>query len=79
MDEGDCELFRKLAKESTQTQFELWDKALDGARQTAKDNGATFTEVDIKPFQERCKPLQSAMLTTPEQKALYEKIRELAE
>ena len=78
MDEADRELFRKLAKESTVTQFELWDKALDGARQTAKDKGATFTEVDIKPFQESCKPLQSAMLTTPEQKALYEKIRELA-
>ncbi|TNV19607.1 TRAP transporter substrate-binding protein [Buttiauxella sp. B2] len=79
MTDSDRDLFRKLAKESTQTQFELWDQALDGARKVAKDNGAVFTDVDIKPFQERCKPLQSAMLTTPEQKTLYEKIRELAE
>lgn len=78
MNEADRETFRKLAKESTQEQFALWDTALGEARKNAEAKGATFSEVDIKPFQERCMNLQTTMLTTPEQKALYSTIRELA-
>lgn len=78
MSPEDQATFRKLAKESTVTEFDLFNKALDTARQSAMDKGATFTEVDIVPFQERCKPLQESMLTTPEQKDVYNKIRALA-
>ncbi|MBG5950611.1 MULTISPECIES: TRAP transporter substrate-binding protein [Proteus] len=78
MSPEDQATFRKLAKESTVTEFNLFNQALDTARQSAISQGATFTEVDIKPFQERCKPLQESMLTTPEQKDIYNKIRALA-
>lgn len=78
MDAKDQETFRKLAKASTSVEFDLWGQALDTAKKTATDNGATFTDVDIKPFQERCLPLQQTLLTTPEQKDIYQKIRALA-
>lgn len=78
MDAKDQETFRKLAKASTSVEFDLWGQALDTAKKTATDNGATFTDVDIKPFQERCLPLQQTLLTTPEQKDVYQKIRSLA-
>ncbi|MNR01374.1 Sialic acid-binding periplasmic protein SiaP precursor [compost metagenome] len=78
MDAKDQETFRTLAKASTEVEFDMWGKALDVAKKTATDNGATFTEVDIKPFQERCQPLQQTLMTTPEQQDVYQKIRSLA-
>lgn len=78
MDAKDQETFRKLAKGSTETEFDLWGQALEAAKKTATGAGATFTEVDIKPFQERCQPLQATLLTTPEQKDVFDKIRALA-
>ena len=67
MDAADQATFRKLAKESTATEFDLFSQALETAKQTATSQGATFTEVDITPFQARCKPLQETLLVTPEQ------------
>lgn len=78
MDAADQATFRKLAKESTSTEFDLFSQALESAKQTATSQGATFTEVDIAPFQARCKPLQETLLTTPEQKDIFSKIRALA-
>lgn len=78
MDAADQATFRKLAKESTSTEFDLFSQALESAKQTATSQGATFTEVDIVPFQARCKPLQETLLTTPEQKDIFSKIRALA-
>ncbi|XEI33814.1 TRAP transporter substrate-binding protein [Aeromonas veronii] len=78
MDAADQATFRKLAKESTSTEFDLFGQALESAKQTATSKGATFTEVDIAPFQASCKPLQEALLTSPEQKDIFNKIRALA-
>lgn len=78
MDAADQATFRKLAKESTAIEFDLFSQALEAAKQTATSQGATFTEVDIAPFQQRCKPLQDTLLTTPEQKDIFNKIRALA-
>ena len=78
MDAADQATFRKLAKESTATEFELFGQALETAKQTATKQGATFVEVDIVPFQERCIPLQETLLKTPEQKDIFSKIRALA-
>ncbi len=78
MDAADQATFRKLAKESTVTEFELFDQALEQAKQTAMKQGATFVEVDITPFQERCIPLQETLLKTPEQKDIFNNIRSLA-
>ncbi|QTL95789.1 TRAP transporter substrate-binding protein [Aeromonas jandaei] len=77
MDAADQSIFRKLAKESTSTEFDLFSQALESAKQTATSQGATFTEVDIAPFQARCKPLQETLLSTPEQKDIFSKIRAL--
>ena len=43
------------------------------------ENGAKFIEVDIKPFQERVKPLQEEVANSSElTKDIYAKVRELA-
>lgn len=74
MSEEDQASFKKLAKESTIEEFKLWNAQIEDAKNFAISKGAKFNEVDIKPFQESCQPLQSEMLKTDEQKALYQKI-----
>lgn len=73
MDAADQATFRKLAKESTATEFDLFAQALETAKQTATSQGATFTEVDITPFQ----ALQAAARDPadhPRQKDIFTKI-----
>lgn len=67
----------KAAKESTKAEFGFWREAMDKAIETAKKGGATFTQVDTKPFEESCKPLQESLVNTPELKKIYEKIQSL--
>ncbi|MEM6160482.1 TRAP transporter substrate-binding protein [Erwinia sp. P6884] len=78
MSPEDQATFRRLAKASTEVEFDMWNQALDAAKKNAASHGATFTDVDIKPFQARCNKLQSELLTTPEQKAIFQKIRDLS-
>ncbi|WP_428945330.1 TRAP transporter substrate-binding protein [Pantoea sp. FN060301] len=78
MSPEDQTTFRRLAKASTEVEFDMWNQALDAAKKNATSHGATFTDVDIKPFQARCDKLQSQLLTTPEQKAIFQKIRDLS-
>ncbi len=75
------EIFSKLVNETTEREFELWNEQIDAAKQTAIDGGATFVEdVDIKPFQEACKPLHDEVTATSENaKKLYDAVRALAE
>lgn len=79
MSAEDQATFRRLAKASTEVEFDMWNQALDAAKKNATSHGATFTDVDIKPFQARCEKLQSQLLTTPEQKEIFQKIRALSE
>ncbi|MFZ7109079.1 TRAP transporter substrate-binding protein [Avibacterium avium] len=65
---------KKLAKESTKIEFELWNAQIKKAEELAKEKGATFVEVDTTEFQQSCQPLQEELIKTPAQKALYEKI-----
>ncbi|WP_022941911.1 TRAP transporter substrate-binding protein [Psychromonas hadalis] len=74
MSEEDQVTLRRLAKESTPAQFKMWNDRIDSAKATAKSKGATFTEVDIKPFQQSCQKLQEELIETEEQKALFKKI-----
>jgi len=74
MSDEDQATLRRLAKESTPNQFKLWSDRIETAKKTAQDKGATFNEVDIKPFQQSCQKLQAELLETPEQKALFKKI-----
>lgn len=74
MSKEDQATLKKLLKESTKDEFKIWHDQIETAKATAESHGAKFNEVDIKPFQESCKSLQSDLIETPEQKALYEKI-----
>lgn len=74
MSKQDQETLRKLAKESTLTEFRLWAEQIEQAKKVAEEKGAKFNEVNIQPFQENCKGLQTELVKTPEQKALYEKV-----
>ncbi|MCF7363762.1 TRAP transporter substrate-binding protein [Vibrio diazotrophicus] len=77
MSKEDQATFKKLAKESTVSEFALWNAQIETAKKTAMDKGATFVEVDIKPFQESCSALQKDLIKTPEQKDLFEKVAAL--
>lgn len=77
MPKNDQEVLKRLVKESISHQFDLWKTQVKEAEQFAKENNATFVEVDITPFQQSCYKLQDELVKTPEQKALYEKVIEL--
>ncbi|MEH0386885.1 TRAP transporter substrate-binding protein [Vibrio mimicus] len=68
---------RRLAKESTLNEFKLWNEQIEQAKVLAVSQGATFTEVDVKPFQKNCKKLHSDLAETDAQKTLLEEITAL--
>lgn len=71
--------FDKLVAETTEREFALWNEQIASAKKAATDAGATFTEIDIKPFQDACKPLADEVSATSENaKKLYDDIRALA-
>ncbi|MFA0438681.1 C4-dicarboxylate ABC transporter [Vibrio sp. 10N.286.49.C2] len=74
MSKEDQATIKTLAKESTPNEFKIWNSQIESAMKTAKANGATFNEVDVSPFQKNCQSLQSSLIDTNEQKALYKKI-----
>ncbi|URL02600.1 TRAP transporter substrate-binding protein [Avibacterium sp. 20-126] len=77
MSSEDQAVLKKLAKESTKVEFKLWNEKIKSAEAIAKENGATFVEVDTTAYQQSCKPLQDELVQTPEQKVIFEKIVEL--
>jgi tripartite ATP-independent transporter DctP family solute receptor len=74
MSAEDQKTIKQLAKDSTAVEFDMWNAQISQAKENAIAKGATFTEVDIKPFQASCKKLQDELIETPEQKALFETI-----
>ncbi|GLO63931.1 hypothetical protein MACH09_44390 [Vibrio sp. MACH09] len=77
MSDADQKIIKKLAKESTPTEFKIWNDRIESAKKTAQDKGATFTTVDISPFMQSCKKLQDNLIETSAQKALFNKITSL--
>ncbi|WP_068717094.1 TRAP transporter substrate-binding protein [Vibrio tritonius] len=77
MSKEDQATIRRLAKESTPNEFKLWNAQIERAKALVIAKGATFTEVDTKPFQDNCKPLQNALAETPAQQTLLKKIAAL--
>jgi tripartite ATP-independent transporter DctP family solute receptor len=74
------QIFKDLSKEYTEREFEIWNGQIESAIQTAKDGGATFTEVDITPFQEAVQPVIADVVGKSDSaKSLYDEIRALAE
>ncbi len=72
-------IFDDLMKQTIENEFEVWNENVEAAKKIAIENGAKFIEVDIKPFQERVKPLQEEVSNSSElTKEIYAKVRELA-
>ncbi len=72
-------IFDDLMKQTIENEFEVWNENVEAAKKIAIENGAKFIEVDIKPFQERVKPLQEEVANSSElTKDIYAKVRELA-
>ncbi len=80
MSEEHQKIVKELSKEFTDREFAIWDEQIDSAIETAKAAGATFTEVDITPFQEACQKVIDDVVSKSEgAKTLYDGIRSLAE
>lgn len=72
-------IFERLMKEAIENQFSVWNESVEAAKAIAIENGATFVEVDITPFQENCKPLHDEVVSGSDfAKNLYEAVRGLA-
>lgn len=72
-------IFDDLMKQTIENEFEVWNENVEAAKKIAIENGAKFIDVDIKPFQERVKPLQEEVANSSEMtKDIYAKVRELA-
>lgn len=73
-------IFDDLMKQTIENEFEVWNENVETAKKIATDNGAKFIEVDIKPFQERIKPLQEEVANRSEMtKKIYSDVRALAQ
>lgn len=80
MSESDQKLLREILKESVTEEFDLWNKQIEIAKKTAEEQGVTFVDVNIKPFQNNCLQLhEEAMKDSPFVKKLYKEIREMTE
>ena len=79
MSEEHQQILKDLCKEYTAREFEIWNEQIEGSIKTAEEAGATFTEVDIAPFQEAVQPvIDEVVAKSDSSKALYEAIRDLA-
>lgn len=72
-------IFDKLVKKTIENEFKVWNENVEKSKEVAKANGATFVDVDIKPFQERIKPLQDEVANRNDlTKKIYKEVRNLA-
>ena len=53
----DRELLTQILEDSVEDEFNLWNEQIETAKESAREHGVTFVDVDIKPFQENCKKL----------------------
>lgn len=75
------QVFQDAARLSTKVEMSEWDKSIEDAKKTAKnDMGVEFIDVDIEPFKERVLPLHEDMLKkNPKIVDLYKHIKEMNE
>ncbi len=71
--------FHKLMNEAVEKEFSVWNENVASAKSIAIENGATFIDVDIKPFQQNVKPLHDDVTSKSSgAQKLYDAIRALA-
>ena len=62
-----------------ENEFKVWNENVDAAKKIAKENGAQFIEVNIKPFQESVKQLQEEVVNISDTtKNIFEEVRKLS-
>lgn len=59
-------IFDDLMHKTIENEFKIWNDNVEATKKIATENGAQFIEVDIKPFQERVKPLQEEVANASE-------------
>lgn len=73
------EIFDTLVKKMIENEFKVWNENVQKAKKVAKEHGATFVDVDIKPFQERIAPLQKEVANRNDMtKKIYKEVRDMA-
>lgn len=75
MSSEDRESFRQGWAQTWQEHTDLWEEATQDAVQGAKDGGATFTEIDTAPFDDRLQKLADESITTDFQQELWDDAR----
>ena len=72
-------IFNKLMKETVKEEFTVWNKSIIAAKKVAIANGATFSDVSIKAFQDNVSPLQTDVINASKMtQKVYSDIRALA-
>lgn len=79
MSEEHQKIFKEELAKAVDHEVELWDADVEAAKKAAEEAGAEFNELDIKVFQEAVQPVIDEKLSSDSAKALYEKVREVAE
>lgn len=72
-------IFKEEIKAASEYEMQLFKEDITRALEAAKAAGTEIIEPDTKLFQDRVLPLHEELLTTPELKALYEKVRAKAQ
>ncbi|KDE63457.1 C4-dicarboxylate ABC transporter [Fusobacterium necrophorum BFTR-1] len=72
-------IFDNLINNMIEDEFDVWNENVENAKKIALENGAKFIEVEIKPFQERVKPLQEEVIKMSDTtKNIFEEVRKLS-
>ncbi|MEW9108068.1 TRAP transporter substrate-binding protein [Cytobacillus gottheilii] len=79
MSEEHQNIFKEELAKAVDREVELWDADVEAAKKAAEEAGAEFNELDIKVFQDAVQPVIDEKLSSDSAKALYEKVREVAE
>ncbi|WP_163468706.1 TRAP transporter substrate-binding protein [Fusobacterium sp. IOR10] len=79
MSQENRKIFDRLMYETIEKEFLAWNKNVEKAKEIAIENGATFVNIDIKPFQKNIEPLQETVKNHSDvTRSIYKKVRELA-
>ena len=63
LNDDELKVFKEAAAKSTEVELVEWDKCVENAKNTAKnDMGVEFIYPDITPFKEKVKNMQQDML-----------------
>ncbi|MEO3997394.1 TRAP transporter substrate-binding protein [Mesorhizobium sp. CAU 1732] len=71
----DKEIFKQVARESAEKQWELWDARVEASRKIVEDAGSTISTPDKQPFIDAMAPVYEKYVNTPELEDFVARIR----